>query len=120
MFDSDKQNNVVELTDDNWNTEVEEYTGLILVDVWAPWCAPCRIIGPFIDELANEYLGHVKVGKLNADRNGIASQLSVTAIPTILFIRDNRVVDRVVGTVPKRYLVEKLEYHLAGVNAVAV
>jgi len=116
MFGSDKQNNVVKLTDDNWGTEVERYGGLIIVDVWAPWCAPCRIIGPVIDELANEYLGQVKVGKLNADKNRKAAQLGVTGIPTILFIRNGQIVDRVVGVVPKQHLVDKLEYHLAGVS----
>ena len=101
-------------TDDNWATEVGKNTQLTIVDVWAPWCGPCRVIGPVIEELANEYEGKVKIGKLNADDNTMAHQLGVSGIPTILFMKDGKEVDRVVGAVPKQMLIEKIEYQLAG------
>ena len=101
-------------TDANWGNEVGESSLLTLVDVWAPWCGPCRIIGPVIEELADDYAGKMKVGKLNADENAMAHQLGVSGIPTILFMRDGKEVDRVVGAVPKQMLVEKIESHLAG------
>ena len=101
-------------TDANWGNEVGESSLLTLVDVWAPWCGPCRIIGPVIEELADDYAGKMKVGKLNADENAMAHQLGVSGIPTILFMRDGKEVDRVVGAVPKQMLIEKIESHLAG------
>lgn len=106
--------NLTTLNDNNWGAEVGESTQLTLVDVWAPWCGPCRIIGPVIEELADDYEGKVKVGKLNADENSMAHQLGVSGIPTILFMRKGKEIDRVVGTVPKQVLIDKIEYHLAG------
>lgn len=106
--------NLTIFTDGNWADEVGKSSQLTIVDVWAPWCGPCRIIGPVIEELANDYAGKVKIGKLNADENTMAHQLGVSGIPTILFMKDGKEVDRVVGAVPKPMLVEKIEYHLAG------
>ena len=106
--------NLNTFTDTNWGDEVGKSTQLIIVDVWAPWCGPCRIIGPVIEELADDYAGKIRVGKLNADENAMAHQLGVSGIPTILFMRDGKEVDRVVGAVPKQMLVEKIESHIAG------
>ena len=106
--------NLNTFTDANWGDEVVKSTQLTIVDVWAPWCGPCRIIGPVVEELANDYEGKVKVGKLNADENTMAHQLGVSGIPTILFMREGKEVDRIVGAVPKPMLVEKLEYLLQG------
>lgn len=106
--------NLNTFTDANWGEEVEKSTQLTIVDVWAPWCGPCRVIGPVVEELANDYAGKVKVGKLNADDNKMAHQLGVSGIPTILFMRDGKEVDRVVGAVPKPMLVEKIESLLQG------
>ncbi len=106
--------NLNTFTDDNWGNEVGKSLLLTIVDVWAPWCGPCRIIGPVIEELASEYAGKVKIGKLNADENTMAHQLGVSGIPTILFLREGKEVDRVVGAVPKQMLVEKIESHMAG------
>ena len=100
-------------TDANWGDEVGKSSQLTIVDVWAPWCGPCRIIGPVIEELADEYTGKVKIGKLNADENTMAHQLGVSGIPTILFMKEGKEVDRVVGAVPKQMLVEKIESHIA-------
>ena len=106
--------NLNTFTDVNWGDEVGKSKQLTIVDVWAPWCGPCRIIGPVIEELANDYAGKIKVGKLNADENAMAHQLGVSGIPTILFLRDGKEIDRVVGAVPKQMLVEKIESHMAG------
>lgn len=106
--------NLTMFTDANWGDEVGKSTQLTIVDVWAPWCGPCRVIGPVIEELADEYTGKVKIGKLNADENTMAHQLGVSGIPTILFMKDGKEVDRVVGAVPKQMLIEKIENHLAG------
>ncbi|MFH1851341.1 MAG: thioredoxin [Candidatus Neomarinimicrobiota bacterium] len=101
-------------TDSNWDQEVKNSDGLVVVDVWAPWCAPCRIIGPVVEALADDYAGLVKIGKLNADDNHMAANLRVSGIPTILFLRDGREVDRVVGAVPRSHLEDKIKYHIGG------
>jgi thioredoxin 1 len=106
--------NLNTFTDANWGDEVGKSSVLTIVDVWAPWCGPCRVIGPVIEELADDYAGKIKVGKLNADENAMAHQLGVSGIPTILFMKDGKEVDRVVGAVPKQMLVEKIESHIAG------
>ena len=106
--------NLTIFTDDNWGDEVGKSMQLTIVDVWAPWCGPCRIIGPVIEELANDFAGKVKIGKLNADENTMAHQLGVSGIPTILFMKDGKEVDRVIGAVPKQTLIDKIEHHLAG------
>lgn len=106
--------NLNTFTDANWGDEVGKSSVLTIVDVWAPWCGPCRVIGPVIEELADDYTGKIKVGKLNADENTMAHQLGVSGIPTILFMKDGKEVDRVVGAVPKQMLVEKIESHIAG------
>ncbi len=106
--------NLNTFSDANWGEEVDKSSLLTIVDVWAPWCGPCRIIGPVIEELADEYAGKVKIGKLNADENTMAHQLGVSGIPTILFLIEGKEVDRVVGAVPKQMLVEKIESHMAG------
>jgi thioredoxin 1 len=105
--------NLKTFNDDNWVDEVEKYVKLTVVDVWAPWCGPCRVIGPVVEELADEYAGKVNIGKLNADDNKMAHQLGVSGIPTILFMKEGKEVDRIVGAVPKQMLVDKIEYHLA-------
>jgi thioredoxin 1 len=104
--------NLTTFTDANWGAEVGKSSLLTIVDVWAPWCGPCRIIGPVIEELADEYTGKVKIGKLNADENTMAHQLGVSGIPTILFMKEGKEVDRVVGAVPKQMLVDKIESYI--------
>ena len=101
-------------TDSNWDAEVHNRDDLVVVDVWAPWCAPCRMIGPIVEEFADSYDGLVTIGKLNADENMKASHLGVSGIPTILFLRNGQEVDRVVGVVPKSHLEDKIKYHIGG------
>jgi len=92
--------------------EVQEAKGLVLVDFWAPWCGPCRIIGPLLEELAGEYADKVKITKLNVDENQqLAGQYNVMSIPTLLFFKNGQVVEQLVGAVPKDRLVAVIDKH---------
>jgi len=100
----------VELTDDNFEQEVLKSDLPVLVDFWATWCGPCRMVGPIVDELAKEYAGKLKVGKLNVDSNGKTSiKYGIMSIPSLLFFKKGQVVDQMVGAAPKNSFVEKLE-----------
>ncbi len=105
--------NTTQVTDANWTQEIQDYKGVALLDIWAPWCAPCRMIGPIIEELADEYAGKAKIGKLNADENQKPAELGVSGIPTMIIFKDGQEVDRIVGMVPKDTLVEKINYFMA-------
>jgi len=92
----------VEVTDQTFAREVLQYSGPVLVDCWAPWCGPCRTVGPIMDQLAGEYAGRVKIAKLNTDQNQrIAGQFQIQSIPTMLFFKGGRLVNRQVGALPK-------------------
>ena len=109
---------VVVLTDDNWKQEVGAAEGPVLVDFWAEWCAPCRMIAPAIEALATSYAGRVKVGKLNVDENpGVAEAFNIRSIPTLLLFRDGAVVDQQIGAAPQR-IAAMVESHLATAEAV--
>ncbi len=102
--------NVLEFSDANFATEVLQSPVPVLVDFWAPWCGPCRMIGPVIEELAGEYAGRAKVGKVNVDENpGIASEYRINAIPALFIVKGGQVVDKVVGMTGKAALVAKLD-----------
>jgi thioredoxin 1 len=106
--------NVTEITDANFTSEIEQGNGLAMVDFWAAWCGPCRIIAPFVEELADEYAGRVTIGKLDVDSNQqTAAKFGVRSIPTILFFKDGKMVDQVVGAVPKAALDRKIQEHIA-------
>ena len=99
----------IELTSQNFATEVVNSDVPVLVDFWAPWCGPCRVIGPIIKNLAAEYDGVLKVSKLNVDdASDIASQYQITAIPSLLVFRNGEVVDRFQGVVPQNAIVDRL------------
>ena len=86
----------------------------VLVDFSAEWCGPCRMVGPVVDEIANEYEGKAIVGKVNVDNNPqISMNYGITSIPAILFIKDGQVVDKLVGAQPKSNFVKKIESHLS-------
>jgi thioredoxin 1 len=105
--------NIVELTDGNFDQEVSKASSLVLVDFWASWCAPCRAIAPHIEDLAQTYQGQVKVGKLNVDEQPhTASNLGIRALPTLLLFQNGKVVEQVVGAVPKSRIDEMIKSHL--------
>jgi len=106
--------NMVELTDANFTSTVENSEVPVLVDFWAPWCGPCRLVGPIVEELADDYAGRLRVGKLNTDDNpDVASRYGIRSIPTLLFFRGGEVVKTVVGAYPKAQLVQKVQEVLA-------
>ncbi len=106
--------NIVVATDANFQKEVLESPLPVLVDFWAPWCEPCRMIAPVVEELADEYAGKFKVAKLNTDENpGIASRYGIMSIPTLGIFQGGQMIDGVVGAVPKKMLKVKLDEHVS-------
>ena len=99
----------VEITDSNFDELVMNSTQPVVVDFWAEWCGPCRLIGPVIEELSKEYEGRAIVGKVDVDANSeVSAKFNVRSIPTVLFIQNGVVVDKSVGAVPKATLAEKI------------
>jgi thioredoxin 1 len=104
----------VELTDSSFETEVLKSTIPVLIDFWAIWCGPCRMVSPIVEEIAGEYAGKLKVGKVDVDSNpATAMQYGIRSIPTLLLFKDGQVIEQIVGAVPKRVIVDKLSRHLA-------
>jgi thioredoxin 1 len=102
------------VTDGDFEQEVEQHAGLTVVDFWATWCGPCRMIAPIMEQIATEYDGKVKVTKLDVDANiKTATRFNVRSIPTILFFKDGKLVDQIVGAVPKATIENKLQQHAA-------
>lgn len=99
----------IEITDANIKALLAEGTPLV-VDCWAPWCGPCRMLGPVIEELANEYAGQVRVGKLNVDENELIPQeYGIMSIPTVLYFKNGELVNRTVGALPNAQLKQAID-----------
>ncbi len=99
---------IVEGTDSNWSKEVENSSMPVMVDFWAPWCGPCRMVSPVIEKLATKYSGKVKVVKVNVDDNQeLAMKFNVMSIPTIMLFKDGKAIDQAIGAAPSEFY-EKL------------
>jgi thioredoxin 1 len=102
----------VNLTDDTFTSFVKN-NSIVVVDLWAPWCGPCRFVSPIIEEIARDYIGKIAFGKLNVDQNpSVATQYSVMSIPTILVFKSGQLVDRIIGAMPRNSLEPKITRHL--------
>jgi len=104
-----------EFTDANFDQEVLKSDTPVLVDFWAPWCGPCRMVAPIVAEISTEYAGKLKVGKVNTDDNQeVAVRYGIMSIPTLMIFKGGEVADRVVGALPKQALTGKIDAVLAG------
>jgi thioredoxin 1 len=102
----------IEITDANFE-EILKSDKPVLVDFWAEWCGPCKMIGPIVEELAGDYEGKAVIGKVDVDSNpAVASALGIRSIPTLMFFKDGQIVDKQVGAVPKAVLAQKLNAQL--------
>ncbi len=106
--------NIVQISKENFNSEVKQSSTPVLVDFWAEWCGPCKAIAPVLDELANTNVGKLKVAKVNVDENQeLAAEYGIRAIPTLLIMKDGKVKEQMVGAVSKRDLEAKIALHLS-------
>src|SRR5437868_12966211 len=112
--------NIIAVNDANFEDEVEKHDGLAIVDFWATWCGPCRMIAPILEQLSTEYEGRVKVTKLDVDANiKTGSRFNVRSIPTLLFFKGGKVVDQIIGAVPRTHIEQKLQLHADVVGGAA-
>jgi thioredoxin 1 len=101
---------LVELNENNFEDEVKKSDVPVMIDFWAAWCGPCRMIAPFVEEASNVYDGKLKVGKLDVDNNQrIASEYAVMSIPAVMFFKGGEVVDQIIGAVPKKTLFDRID-----------
>jgi thioredoxin 1 len=104
----------IEITDANFQTEVLNSDKPVLIDFWAVWCGPCKMVAPVVEEIAKEYDGKLKVGKVDVDNNPeVSMQFGIRSIPTLMVFKGGKVVEQIIGAVPKRNVVEKLLPHVS-------
>jgi thioredoxin 1 len=105
---------MIELTDDNFQKEVLESSTPVLVDFWAVWCGPCRAIAPLVEEIARDYEGKLKVGKMDVDAHqDVPIRFGIRSIPTLMVFKNGKVVEQIIGGIPKQQLLSKVTPHLA-------
>jgi thioredoxin 1 len=105
---------ILTLDGDNFDEEVKKKSGPILVDFWAAWCAPCKIVAPVLEQLADELAGEVHVAKVNVDENGdLANRFGIMSIPTLMVFKNGKIVDQMIGAAPKAQILQLVRKHLA-------
>jgi thioredoxin 1 len=105
-------NKTMELTDETFTVNVQNHS-LVVVDCWAPWCGPCNMVSPIVEEMAQDYAGRILFGKLNVDENQrVAMQYEIMSIPTLLVFKEGKLVDRIVGAMPRQMLEPKITRYL--------
>ena len=103
----------VDISDQTFNSEVLGYNGPVLMDCWAPWCGPCKMVAPVLDQLASDYAGQIKITKLNVDDNPMtASKYGIQSIPTMLLFKNGQQVDKIIGAVPKTEIEQRINKFL--------
>ncbi|MGB9742290.1 MAG: thioredoxin [candidate division WOR-3 bacterium] len=104
------EKSVLQLTDANFDRELSDSTVPVLVDFWAPWCGPCRMIAPVIERIAERYASRIRVGKVNVDENpGTAGRFGIMSIPTLIFFKNGKEVERIIGALPEAALSAKID-----------
>ncbi len=104
---------LIHLTDSNFKEEIKDYKGVALVDFWAPWCGPCQMVGPTIEELASEYEGKIKVGKVNVDEEStLSSEYEIMSIPAVFLFKDGEVVETLIGGQSKDTYIEAIQKYI--------
>ncbi len=102
----------VKVTDETFKETVQGHS-LVVVDCWAPWCGPCHMVAPIIEEMARDHAGKILFGKLNVDENrGVATQYQIMSIPTLLIFKNGKLVDRIIGAMPRKILEPKITFRL--------
>ncbi len=110
----EQMSKIIEVNESNFEEEVKKSDVPVMIDFWAAWCGPCRMIAPFVDEASDVYDGKLKVAKVDVDNNQkIASEYAVMSIPAVMFFKDGEVIDQVIGAVPKKTLFDKIDKVLA-------